>query len=57
MFTCIETDVGEPGRRAMSPERYLGDAETASCTKWLTVGLGSKHLQMREAICVDKIRA
>jgi hypothetical protein len=55
MFTCIETDVGESGQRAMPPESISAMPRPRAAPKWLTVGLGSKHLQMREAICVDMI--
>jgi hypothetical protein len=39
---------GEAPRRCRGP---------ANCTKWLTVRTGSERLQIRDAVCVDKIRA
>ena len=39
------------------PERHLGDAEDPQTAQMADSQTGSERLQMRDAICVDMIRA
>jgi hypothetical protein len=44
-------------RGVVSGLPHIPPVGRANCTKWLIVRTGSERLQMRDAVCVDKIRA